>query len=61
MSLYWIAILTLMLCVYIALTVKDILNNQAKLNNARYEQIKNLQNEIVELRFEIKSTQREDF
>ena len=61
MSLYWIAILTLMLCVYIALTVKDILNNQAKLNNARYEQIKNLQNEVIELRSEIKSIQREDF
>lgn len=61
MSLYWIAILTLMLCIYIALTVKDILNNQAKLNNARYEQIKKLQDEIVKLRSEIKSIQREGF
>lgn len=61
MSLYWIAILTLMLCIYIALTVKDILNNQAKLNNARYEQIKKLQDEIIKLRSEIKSIQREGF
>lgn len=61
MSLYWIAILTLVLCIYIALTVKDILNNQAKLNNARYEQIKKLQDEIIKLRSEIKSIQREGF
>lgn len=61
MSLYWIAIITLMLCIYIALTVKDILNNQAKLNNARYEQIKKLQDEIIKLRSEIKSIQREGF
>lgn len=61
MSLYWIAVLIFMLCSYIALTVKDILNNQARLNDARYEQIKKLQEEVIKLRSEIKNIQRGGF
>lgn len=61
MSLYWIAVLIFMLCGYIALTVKGILDNQTRLNNARYEQIKKLQEEVIKLRSEIKNIQQDGF
>lgn len=60
MSLYWIAVAVLLLCVYIALIVKDILRNQSRFNDARYEQIKKLQNDIDNLKEEIISIKRVD-
>lgn len=42
-----------MLCIYIAITVNKIINNQERLNNARYEQVKKLQDDIVKLKSEI--------
>lgn len=61
MNLYWGIFVLLMVCIYIALTVKNILENQNKLNNARYEQIKKLQEEVEKLRSEIISIKKDNF
>lgn len=61
MSLYWISVIIFMLCIYIALTVNGILKNQSRLNNARYEQIKSLQEDIINLKTEIRSLKQDDF
>lgn len=53
MSLYLISVIIFMLCIYIAITVNKIINNQERLNNARYEQVKKLQDDIVKLKSEI--------
>jgi hypothetical protein len=49
-----------MLCIYIAITVNSILKNQTRLNDARYEQIKKLQEDIVNLKTEIRSIKQDD-
>lgn len=59
MSLYWISVIIFMLCIYIALTVNGILKNQTRLNNARHEQIKKLQGDIVNLKTEIRSIKQD--
>lgn len=61
MNLYWGIFVLLIVCIYIALTVKNILENQNKLNNARYEQIKKLQEEVEKLRSEIISIKKDNF
>lgn len=58
MSLYWISIIILLLCIYTAMTVNGITINQKRLNNARYEQIKKLQEDVANLKIEIRNIKK---
>ena len=50
-----------MLCIYIAITVNKIINNQERLNNARYEQVKKLSDEVKKLQSEIRKLEKDTY
>ena len=60
MDIYWIVVITLMLCIYIAIKVERILQNQIRLNNARYEQVKKLSDEVKKLQSEVRRLEKDN-
>lgn len=61
MSLYWISVIIFMLCIYIAITVERILQNQIRLNDARYEQVKKLSDEVKKLQSEARKLEKDTY
>ena len=59
MDIFWIVVITLMLCIYIAITVERILQNQIRLNDARYEQVKKLSDEVKKLQSEVRKLEKD--
>ncbi|WP_180072220.1 hypothetical protein [Acinetobacter sp. YH12200] len=60
MDMFWIVVITLMLCIYIAITVERILQNQIRLNDARYEQVKKLSDEVKKLQSEVRKLEKDN-
>lgn len=60
MDLYWISVCVFLLCIYIAQTVHRILVNQKNLNDARYNQIKKIQDQLNKIERHIENLKREN-
>ncbi|MDM1757580.1 hypothetical protein HX127_08340 [Acinetobacter sp. 256-1] len=60
MDIFWIVVITFMLCIYIAITVGRILQNQIRLNDARCEQVKKLSDEIKKLQSEVRKLEKDN-